>query len=337
MKNIIFTLLLAFVSLTAHAEIRVPAGANIQQFINSGAGQKIVISGGTYTAGFTCVSGLEIVSDGHVTITSSTAAPIINLTGCTDVKLSGDFEIVGNGPSYTGYPSSQVVDGAQTGITLSGNDRIDIDGKIEIHNIKGSAVDVQATAVAWKNSIHIRGLTVHDAYRGMWLHNVAEYVTTSDVNAYNNLFGIQVDSGNNTFINAKTIYNSVGVKVCGTASGYCDSANNAHGVFVALESNHNTYDLVVVDVTVGETFSGCHFIADQSGSGHGKIQIINSKGINIIGGQIAADISLDATSVLSLQSNYVRPALTNTPIVAAGGILYAKNNFTDTGPWANNN
>lgn len=338
-KKILFTIFLIAFNAAANAEIRVPAGANIQSYWNVAAGQKLIISGGSYTTtGLNCVSNVEIVSDGKVTITSATAAPIINFSGCSNFSLRGDFELVGNGSSYTVHPSTQVLDGAQAGIYLNGSDNYDIDGNIVIRNIKGTGLKAEQTAGGWKHNGKVRGVTVKDSYRGFWLTNRAEYMTLTDINASDNVFGIQVDSGNDTFVNAKTVFNSIGVKVCGSINSYCNGANHAHGVFVGLESNHNYYNLVIVDVATGQTFSGSHFIAGQSGSNAGIIQIINSKGLIISGGQIGSTFTtIDATSTILIQGNYMRPGLTGSIPVNPGGVLISKDNFSETGLWVGNN
>ncbi|HSH72330.1 MAG TPA: hypothetical protein VK974_04655 [Methylophilaceae bacterium] len=336
MKRILLlAALLAFSGLSS-ASVRVPAGANIQSYLNVSSGQLLILSAGAYsTVGLTCVSNMAIETDGKVTINSSSSAPIINLAGCSNVSIRGDLELVGNGAGYTSHPSSQVVDSGQSGIYLSGNDNIVIEG-VRIRNIRGSGIEAHSTLTSWKNSIFIRGVSVKNSYRGIYLTDSAEYITLSDINASDNVFGIQIDSGNNTVVNAKTIYNSIGVKICGSINSYCSGANNAHGIFSGLESNHNYYNLVIVDVTVGETFSACHFVAGQSGSNAGTIQIINSKGINITGSQIGSNLTIDGNSVVSLQGSYMRSGLSGAT-VSPGGILISKNNFNDQGLWPGNN
>jgi len=305
-------------------------GALLQARINASANARLVIPAGTYaTGGLRCVSNLIIESDGPVVLTSDTEAPILDLSHCSNVSLRGDFTLIGKAPSYTGH-TTQIgpAAGGQTGIKLDHSERISIEGRIEIRNIAGTCLDAQSS-LAWQSVALIRGLIVNHCYRGIHLHDAAEYMTFSDFNAFNNVYGVVVESGNNTFSNGKVVYNSVAIRLAG-------GTNHAHGIFTAVEANHNAINLQVQDVTLGQTFLGCHFIGDQAGGGGSRIELIASKGVNIVGGQIGSDISLDAGSQLSLQSNYIRTDITNAPRVEAGSLLIARDNFGPAGPWASN-
>jgi hypothetical protein len=335
MKTIKFLIAFALLifSQLALSEIRVPAGQNIQTYLNMASGQKLIISGGSYTTtGLTCINDVEIVSDGKVTISSTAASPIISLSGCSDVSINGDFEIVGNGANYTGHPGSSMVDGAQVGIYLNNSTNIDIDGNIEIRNIKGSGIKVENTTltgtVLWRPNIKIRGVYAHDSYRGIYTLNKGEYLTFSDVTTSYNLYGIFIDSGNVSLVNAKSTYNSVGITLW-------SGVNHAHGVVGSSIFNHNYYNLSMNGLTAGMAFSGCNFIGEQNGSGAGRIQVVNSKGVNLVGGMIGSNITVDSTSTISVQGNYIYTALSS---ITGAGTWVAKNNITELGVlWAGNN
>jgi hypothetical protein len=333
-KNKLLCIALIAFSSFAYADIRVPAGESIQPYFNVAAGQKLIISGGSYsTNGLTCVNDVEIVSDGKVTITTTSNAPIFNLSGCNNVSLRGNFELVGNGSSYTTHPSSQIVDGGQSGIYLNNSTDISIDGNIEIRNMRGSGIRAENTTLTspsvWHPNITISGIYAHDNYHGIRTYNKAEYIIISNSLMSRNLFGFFIDSGNITVSNSIATDNSNGVALR-------NGVNGGHGSFTGLLANHNYYNLSVSGVSVGHSFVGCFFLSDQSGLSAGAIQIINSKGINLIGGQIGSNITVDATSQLSLQSNYIRTTLSNIN-VSTGAVLISKGNFTETGLWAGNN
>jgi hypothetical protein len=300
--------------------------SSLQTAITAASGRgRLVIPYGTYTtSGMTIPSNVEIETDGPVIIQTSNAAPVLDCSSAVNFCIRGNLTLQGGGPAYTGYGTGPSSDLGQIGIKLNNSDRYEISGKIEIKNMVGAGILRTNSAGGWQHQGRIAGVRVRDSYYGMNSGSSAEYETISDCMFDNNVFGILEDSGNNTYVNCKTRFNSIGVKLTG-------GTNNAHGIFTALESNHNTYNLTLMNVTNGHTFSGCHFIADQSGSGHGIIQIINCKGINITGGQLGSDISIDSTSSASVQSMYVRSTLTNAPSVSSGGVLVAKNNWTDTG------
>lgn len=305
-------------------------GVLLQARINASANARLVIPAGTYaTTGLKCVSNLVIESDGPVVLVSDTEAPMLDLSHCSNVSLRGDFTLIGKSPPYTGHTTQTgPAAGGQTGIKLDRSERISIEGRVEIRNIAGTCLDAQSS-LAWQSVTLIRGLIVNHCYRGIHLHDAAEYMTFSDFNAFNNVYGVVVESGNNSFANGKVVYNSVAIRLAG-------GTNHAHGIFTAVEANHNAVNLQVQDVTLGQTFLGCHFIGDQAGGGGSRIELIASKGVNIVGGQIGSDISLEGGSQLSLQSNYIRTDITNAPRVAAGSLLIARDNFGPTGPWASN-
>lgn len=328
----LFVALALLASFSVHAEIRVPSGEQIQPYLNAAAGQKLIISGGSYTTtGLTCVSNVEIVSDGRVTITTTASAPIFNLSGCTNVSVRGDYELVGNGSSYTTHPSSQIVDQGQAGFYLNNSTGIDIGGNIIIRNMRGSGVKIENTTLTggslWRPNITISGVYAYNNYHGIRTFNRGEYVILRDILVSRNLFGFFIDSGNVTVSNSVATDNSNGVALR-------NGVNGGHGSFTGLLANHNYYNLSTLGVDVGHSFVGSFFLADQSGSGAGRIQIMDSKGINFVGGHLGSNITVDSTSRISVQANYIYPTMTS---ITGAGAWHSKNNFDDNGLWSGNN
>lgn len=242
-----------------------------------------------------------------------------------NLSFSSDFTLlpIGSAPNYTGY-GAPLTDSGQHGITLSGKNNYHIHD-IQFSNIAGSAVDIQSSVGGWQHVGYLSKISVINSYCGFKLSNYAEYETVSDCNAANCIFGFVVDSGNNSFSNCKASFCSIGVKISG-------GANNGHGVWNGLLANHCTYNLSCQNVSLGESFNGCCFIGGQSGSydAGGGIQIINSKGINLTGGQIGfVDVTIDATSQVSLVGVTLRGTVNFT--VAAGATLSAKGNIVVPG------
>ncbi len=296
---------------------------NLQTALNAAAGGKLQIPHGTYSINSALVipSNITIGTDGPVIISSSANAPILDLTGKSNVRIEGHLILQGNGAAYNGYPSSQVVDNGQIGIKISGADQIFID-RLEIRNIAGSGIDYQLSP-AWQSVVQIRDFCIHDCYKGVHCWNTGEYAQFSGGNINNCLFGYHVESGNNSFDSCKAVYCSIGVKLSG-------GANNAHGIFSGFISDHNTYNLVCQDITLGETFSGCHFIGGQAGADQGCIQILNSKGISFSGGQMAySDLNIDATSQVGMRDITLRGPVNVT--YATGALFDAKNQIVIPG------
>ncbi|MGG7534688.1 hypothetical protein [Rhizobium sp. 12,4] len=313
-------------------EVRSSQYNTLQDAITAAAGKRLVIEAGSYvTTGLTGVSNIEITTSGPVTISTTTNAPILDMTNCVNWSIRGHIRFVGNATTYTGYPGS-LTDAGQKGIKLSNCDRYLIDGKIEFANINGSGLYAELSAGSWQHDGIIKGIRATSCYHGIRYTNVAEYDHVSDFSISNCAFAVMVESGNVMFSDGKMNYNSVCVSLgAGT--------NNAHGEFINCQMNHSNYAVDATGVTLGEVFTGCIALGDQAGSGHGTIRLTNSVGIIWNGGQIGADISLDATSKMSLLNAYIRTDLTNAPAVAGGGVFTAKNNIANTtgALWAYNN
>jgi hypothetical protein len=338
MRALISGLCFILASIGYAANQYLPAALGLQMQINNAAasGTKLVIPGGTYrVAGLACAPGAVIESNGLVSFSLGSGNGLLVSSGCK-MTLRGDFEFYGNAPNYTAHgtgPSS----GSQYGISVFNGNDLKIEGKVKIRNINGTCFDAQQTAT-WQNVAEVTGLTVAHCYRGAWLHNGAEYMKL-DVFAINNVIGIQDDGANNRFT-GQAIFNSIGAKACGSNDASCNNTgNNGHSVLNGMSLNHNAYNLVVMNISTGYTIVGSHIIADQSGGNSGIIQVINSKGVNISGGQIGSNLSVDGASQVMFGGNYIRTDLAGAalPSVASGGTFFGKNNFGPTGLWAGNN
>ncbi|MDK4727479.1 hypothetical protein [Rhizobium phaseoli] len=317
---------------SAGGEVRSSQYNTLQDAITAAAGKRLVVEAGSYTTtGLTGVSNIEITTSGPVTISTTTNAPILDMTNCVNWSIRGHIRFVGNATTYTGYPGS-LTDAGQKGIKLSNCDRYLIDGKIEFANINGSGLYAELSAGSWQHDGIIKGIRATSCYHGIRYTNVAEYDHVSDFSISNCAFAVMVESGNVMFSDGKMNYNSVCVSL-GAGS------NNAHGEFINCQMNHSNYAVDATGITLGEVFTGCIALGNQAGSGHGTIRLTNSVGIIWNGGQIGADISLDATSKMGLLNAYIRTDLTNAPSVAGGGVFTAKNNIANTtgALWAYNN
>ncbi|MBX5021235.1 hypothetical protein [Rhizobium lentis] len=313
-------------------EIHSSSYATLQDAITAAAGKRLVIEAGSYTTtGLTGVSNIEITTNGPVTISTTSNAPILDMTNCVNWSIKGHLRLVGNATTYTGYPGS-LTDSGQKGIKLSNCNRYLIDGLIEFANINGSGLYVESSAGSWQHDGIIKGIRATSCYHGIRYTNVAEYDHVSDFSISNCAFAVMVESGNVMFSDGKMNFNSVCVSIQA-------GSNNAHGEFINCQMNHSNYAVDVNGVTFGEVFTGCIALGDQAGSGHGTIRVTNSVGIVWNGGQIGADISLDATSKMALLNAYIRTGLTSAPAVTSGGVFTAKNNIADTtgALWAYNN
>ncbi|ARO22958.1 hypothetical protein TAL182_CH01145 [Rhizobium sp. TAL182] len=247
----------------------------------------------------------------------------IDFTNVPEFRLSG-FDLVGSGPLYLGYGDDEnPVDGPSFGTKVKQSKAFSIVDPIIKQVANG--IDVSQTP-SWQDGGSIRGGRVSHCFRGIWLHDAGEGVFVSEANVSDCVFGVVVDSGNSNLVNGQTTRCSVGLLIGANPAG----PNNAHGSVVGWNSRHNKYNLSCQNVTLGHYLGGCNFIGGQAGADQGGIQIYNSKGIMIDGGQIAyANITVDATSQLVLRDVTFRGPVNIT--VATGGSFDAKGCFAMAG------
>ncbi|MBY2918854.1 hypothetical protein [Rhizobium leguminosarum] len=227
------------------------------------------------------------------------------------------FNLVGSGPLYVGYGAAgNPVDGPTYGIKVKQSETFSLVDPIIKRVANG--IDISQTP-SWQDGGSVRGGRVSHCFRGVWIHDVGEGVFVSDINVSDCVFGVVVDAGNSNIANGQSTRCSVGLLIDGGA----DNVNNAHGSVVGWNSRHNSYNLSCQNVTLGHSLTGCNFIGGQAGADQGGIQIYNSKGIMINGGQIAyANITVDATSQLALRDVTFRGPVKIT--VTPGGYFDAK-------------
>lgn len=157
----------------------------------------------------------------------------------------------------------------------------------------------------------------------------SEYDLFMNVTVVRHTNPLSIYGGNNLFSNCNIVDNDKGVYI---GSG----GNHAHGIFNGCNINHNTdYNLYVQNVTLGETFIGCHFYGDDA-IGAGKILLENCQGITIQGGHIDAQIVADSPSGVNLiRDNYIAGTYTNLSGTGFDKIII-KENYTNEGMWSNN-
>lgn len=277
-------------------------------------------------------------------VTTNNAA--INCAGLGESFSVRDLIVMGTNSSHPGAGRiSESLNLGQKGIHLNNCPNAQIQN-IQLKNIAGNGLDIERSLFAFNSpqTALFSNIAGSNNYRLIHTHNYAEYLSFINVQAYNNVIGVEVESGNVIFSNSHFIFNSIGIKINGQAN-----QNPCHGVFNGGSSNHNTINLMVLSCGLGETFNGVNFLGDQSGgitSNSVGIRIYNSKGVTIGNGHIGTNIELTAidpvTGDLSLNganmlsNNYVRDDLSNfvAPVSGIGTILLRSGNYNARGPVA---
>ncbi|QIG74373.1 hypothetical protein EVC08_061 [Rhizobium phage RHph_N65] len=228
------------------------------------------------------------------------------------------FNLIGTGPLYSGYGDpGNPVDGSTFGVKVKQAKTFAITDPI----IKRVAIGIDVTQTpSWQDGGSIRGGHISHCFRGIYLHDTGEGIFVSGTNVSDCVFGITVDSGNSNLANGQTTFCSVGLLI-GPSTGA--GVNGAHASVMGWNSRHNKYNLSCQNVTLGHYIGGSNFIGGQGGADQGGIQIYNSKGIVIEGGQTAySNITVDSTSQL-----FMRDVLFRGPVniaVSPGGAFDAK-------------
>ncbi len=132
--------------------------------------------------------------------------------------------------------------------------------------------------------------------------NGGEYQSFVNVDASNNNIALSVAAGNISMVGGNSSGNRVNLYLFG-------GTNNGHGRISGLSLNHGLpFNLLCEDVTLGMTLTGCHFYANDD-EGSGRIEILNSKGISIEGGQIDCRVIVNESGPNS-GLNYITGAYT---------------------------
>jgi hypothetical protein len=156
----------------------------------------------------------------------------------------------------------------------------------------------------------------------------AEYCTMLGWRSTKCNFGIIVAAGNTTFSGGNC-------EECTNGVAILSGSNHAHGIFSAMNINHNiNYNVKFDTVTFGQSFVGCHFYSDDNS--HGYIWFSNSKGCHISDGSIDSPILNDGTAGLNKIIDCIIPGTFATVAGANPKYLVLLRNMTMTAAWSNN-
>lgn len=306
----------------------------IQDAMTKAAAQGVPLfidSGQWKHTGLTIPSGLTMIGAGRSSELYNTASSIaLNATSASNFILK-DFALRGTATvdNSLAYPT---VSQTGTGIKCSASENFNVDGLYM--TLIGTGIDYEANP-DWGSKGRFSNIDMDFMYRAVWATASGEYGLFHSINVDKSTFGLWDDSGNNIYSNCQVVRSGVACKVNG-------GTNNGHGQFIGCTFNHNNYNLDVYDaVTLGMTFSGCHFIGDLAGGGtNAKLRIANSKGITITGGQIGSNITImggTSQGQNMIANNYFRSDIVSAPVYVSGGVCLMKNNYDAAGLVAWNN
>jgi hypothetical protein len=339
-----------FVASIAPVAVAPPADATslIQGLLNAGTAVVVPCDGNAWNVtGLTKPAGKVTSIRGecpgailHVTAN----APAIYCANDASPLVVRDLTITGTAPNYNG--TINISDAGQAAVHWASCPNVILD-KVNARNISGTAFDCEYATSNFNTAAAplFASLSAWNSYRGFLTRNACEYATFANIQARNNIFGMQVLSGNVTVAGFELVWNYNNLQIVGQGN-----ANPCHGTFSGGVSNHGVYNLDVLSCPLGQNFTGVSFIGDPSGSLSGTIRIANSRGINIVGGQMGSNITVlqnDPTpwnasafaGANSVANTFVRDDIAGftMPSVGYAGGLLSKGNINAAGAWPGNN
>lgn len=201
----------------------------------------------------------------------------------TDFNLLGAATFLGNATqsdvqNNTGFTG-------ETGLRIESCARYKV-GEIQFKGLAGYGLKMSGTAGAspyFGERGRFASISASLCHFGIDIDagNGSEYNTFVNYDLSNNRVGLRLGAGNNTFSGGSITGNRyANVQLTG-------GQNNGHGVMSSTTINHaGVYNLLAQDVTVGFTFSGCHWFGNAADSSSGQIFIQNSDGIVLDGGTL---------------------------------------------------
>lgn len=262
----------------ASADTNVARGTALQNaFAASAAGDTVIIGPGNYrlSAELSVLGSQTIILQSSHIYSASDASDIFEAAGTDNWRIRGSGVLEGNGLASGAYT-------AEAGIRVSGNNCYawSIEG-ITFINFKGGGIVVTCSNSSYKGG-HISQVHAESSTYGLYTGSGAEYLNVNGSTFAANTTGMYVGGGNINVANVNVSGNTTGV--------YVDNpGNSAHGIFSSCEINHNVTDgLYINQITLGMTFSGCHFFDS-------RITLNASRGVQIVGGMGSPDFNMVGT------------------------------------------
>jgi hypothetical protein len=323
--------------LLSQCGVAVAPGDNLQDAGDDAIADKVplfIVGGATsYASTLNVPPGLDIRLVGRPTFAMSGFGAFFDFEGADGASMTGGGEITGTRPGWT-YPAVGPVEPAdigdyttyQSGIHVIDSSRIIIDGNIHLKNLDAGFLHEAPTLGFDDPGLRkFTGLSSEDCFWGARIFNFAEYAQYTQLSASKCTYGWYDQSGNAALSDSNFSFNNVGMRIDGDNTAGGGGGNNGHGSIIGVKANHCAFGAYFYKVSLGHDLDGCFFIADGLG-GHGKIGLVDSVGINIRGGCIGADITVDTTSDLGLYDVLVRTDFSAVPAVAGAGKYYGHGN-----------
>lgn len=313
--------------------------AAIQAAINAAKGS-LDFANGTYihSGNIALKDNVALVSSGRGAILQNTAnTPTFTATSVNHWLVGDGLKLMG-----TSLPFPSQVDSGQHGIVADGCEVFDVRG-LTASGLSGDIL-LHKNAPSWWTQAKVTDVNGVNCYRGIHGGPGGEYLRVTNCGFNRCIMPLDTEAGNQ-IIHGLHCYNNY------TTMRWTGGTNDGHSVVSDVIADHSWYPLICNDLDAGLSITNFQALCDLSSPiAAPVIKLTNSQGINIVGGQIAANIVIDGTQAGGMPNRngvnqmacvFIRQPYVYTlaaPVVQNGGTTPSyKNNFTATGMWAYNN
>lgn len=242
---------------------------------------------------YNLIADQHIVSEGAIIQPLDNTSTAVLATNVDHWSITGQILFEGNRTTL-----ADLTDTGECGLKITGCTEFKIENAL-VYRFKGIGyVRIDTAFNYYGNKAQGVNITTVDCLNGEKLS--AQYDIYTNHNVVGNELGAESIGGNLVWVGGNCTDNSDGFKIT-------DGPNNAHGIAVGVQFNHNKNRNILIDKTrLGHTFAACHSYANNS-LGAGKIEIVQSAGVDFVGGTYDCEFYLNEFLGIN-EDNYLRNA-----------------------------
>lgn len=243
----------------------------------------------------------NILENQHIVSYGATITPLDNTSTAVIANTKSGWSLTGK-TTFKGSRATlgDLVDTGECGLRIINGDDFKVEN-VNFVRFKGLAFDRQGVTGAvteyYGNRGQYNNILMFENLQGG--KDSAEYEVYTNLNVIANVKGFESVGGNISWDGGNCTNNTDGFLIT-------TGPNNAHGIATGVHFNHNTDRNIYINRTGdGFTFEGCHSYANDA-TGSGKIEIVQSGGIDFHGGAYDCWFEVDETFVAGIGDNLIR-------------------------------
>ncbi len=234
--------------------------------------------------------------------------------------------------NYIGTLATSGDTGNEIGLDIKGSNRYTVEN-FKAYNCRSHGIRVRTGGLAPSprgDQGQFIGCSAIECRTGV--ENLVD--TSTEFNVWTNLTiagcldGLITPAGNALYCGGNIVDNLRGVTIT-------NGPNHAHGIFSAMNINHNAeYNIKTIDVVYGQTFDCCHLYGN--GGTTSPVWFVNSKGISVTNSHIDCPIYNDGTTGQNAITNNYMPGVDAQLLGTNPEMLRVLDNWTNLGAWIYN-